>query len=339
MFSNKNKQMIMLKTRPTKQRFGLRKLSIGVASVLLGITWTSVGVAKADTNSDQSTVTTTETIENTSTASINNNQSAGSVAISEAQSATSSSNDIVNQPTADAEPVLTPMTPDSAASDEQQPAASTVTEQPNQTVQPVKSGQPSTPVNANSAQSNIGTIDSIYDDKFLKDKYGIDINHLDAKSVLLLASLFHIFANEANLGADVNGNIAVGILGGSIDFGTRGDSIHLSSGGIHYIQQLKDALNSGSFRNPTFNHVIFGNDINAEIKDGKVYVNGQLMNNLKPEEVFKDGNVQYIDFAKVFTRLISASNFYSNQETSEGVKWDFSDMNNQYVDVSQREAN
>ncbi|MCD5441175.1 hypothetical protein [Lactobacillus delbrueckii] len=93
---------------------------------------------------------------------------------------------------------------------------------------------------------------SIIDDTYLK-KLGIDINDLNTNSVLKLASLFHIFANQASLSADTNGNLAVKILNGSNDFGTRGDSYNLTSGDIYYIQQLAKHLQSNAFRNKRFN--------------------------------------------------------------------------------------
>ncbi len=362
------------KNRPTKQRFGLRKLSIGVASVLLGLTWAYTGTVAADTTTSEVPTTAevvsqeatstgstlqTDSLSSTATAVVTSQASPSAVS-STPQSATSTPpavNSSITQPALPAQssqpeasipvqPVLpeqpvasdTPVQPGQA----DQPVVSEVPVQPVQSGQPdinvpTQPEQPTTPP-ATKVQDGISTVDKIHTDQILKDKYGIDIEHLDAKSVLLLASLFHIFANEANLGADVNGNIAVGILGGSIDFGTRGDSIHLSDGDIYYIQNLKDAINSGSFRNPAFNHVIFGNDIDIKVIDGKVYVNGQVMNNLKPEEVFYEGNVSYIDFQAVFKRLINASNFYTKQPTSNGVIIDFKDMNNQFIDVSNATA-
>ncbi|MFR0771126.1 MAG: hypothetical protein ACLSH6_02420, partial [Limosilactobacillus pontis] len=83
------------------------------------------------------------------------------------------------------------------------------------------------------------------------------------------------------MGADVNGNIAVGILNSNVDFGTRGDSVHLTQGDIYYIQQLNTGLQNGSFRNEHFNHVVFGQNVNVEIINGQVYVNGHHMVNLK----------------------------------------------------------
>ena len=372
MLSRKNTKLMMQKNRPTKQRFGLRKLSIGVASVLLGLTWAYTGTVAADTTTSEAPATaevvSQEAIGNDS-ARLTDSLSSTETALVTPQVSTSvapsTTQPAVSAPPASDSSVVQPALPVQSNQPEtnppvlpEQPVVSGTPVQPGQSDQPVVSdvpavqpgqlGQPDTNVPtqpeqpttppATKAQDGISTIDKIHTDQILKDKYGIDIEHLDAKSVLLLASLFHIFANEANLGADVNGNIAVGILGGSIDFGTRGDSIHLSNGDIYYIQNLKDAINSGSFRNPAFNHVIFGNDIDIKVIDGKVYVNGQVMNNLKPEEVFYDGDISYIDFQTVFKRLINASNFYTNQQTSNGVIIDFKDMNNQFIDVSNATA-
>ena len=82
-------------------------------------------------------------------------------------------------------------------------------------------------------------------------------------------------------------------------------------------------------------HVIFGKDVNVEIINGQVYVNGNHMVNLKPGEVFKDGaGTNYIDFPALFQRLLNAAGFYASQEESAGVIKDFSDMNDRFIDVS-----
>lgn len=48
MLSKKNVQMMNCKGQPQKQRFGLRKLTIGVASILLGLTFLGASSASAD---------------------------------------------------------------------------------------------------------------------------------------------------------------------------------------------------------------------------------------------------------------------------------------------------
>ena len=175
---------------------------------------------------------------------------------------------------------------------------------------------------------------SISDDTYLKN-LGIDINDLNTNSVLKLASLFHIFANQASLSADTNGNLAVKILNGSNDFGTRGDSYNLTSGDIYYIQQLAKDLQSNAFRNKTFNHVVLGKDVNVSIENNKVLINGITMDNLKPEDVYQDTTGQtYIDFSDVFQQLISSSTSYTSTTQSKGVISNYSDMNNRYIDVS-----
>ncbi|WP_367369279.1 KxYKxGKxW signal peptide domain-containing protein [Pediococcus ethanolidurans] len=175
---------------------------------------------------------------------------------------------------------------------------------------------------------------SISDDTYLKN-LGIDINNLNTNSVLKLASLFHIFANKASLSADTNGNLAVKILNGSNDFGTRGDSYNLTSGDIYYIQQLAKNLQSNAFRNKTFNHVVLGKDVSVSIENNKVLINGITMDNLKPEDVYQDTNGQtYIDFSDVFQQLVKASTSYASTPQSKGVISNYDDMNNRYVDVS-----
>lgn len=175
---------------------------------------------------------------------------------------------------------------------------------------------------------------SISDDTYLKN-LGIDINDLNTNSVLKLASLFHIFANQASLSADTNGNLAVKILNGSNDFGTRGDSYNLTSGDIYHIQQLAKNLQSNAFRNKTFNHVVLGKDVSVSIENNKVLINDITMDNLKPENVYQDTNGQtYIDFSDVFQQLVKASTSYASTPQSKGVISNYDDMNNRYVDVS-----
>ncbi|MEE6635423.1 collagen-binding domain-containing protein [Limosilactobacillus pontis] len=368
------------KQQPRKQRFGLRKLSIGVVSVLLGLFFIGGGNrAAADDQAPTTEAVASTAVMSTTPASAQNTTDSASVVLSgavtseatptsadqpastAASQATSASPVVNSQATSQAvasqQPVQSAV---SAATPSVQPVDSAVAAQPAVSVAPsvdssvnastTPSVDSSTPVvtpdaadqvidsdnnNVDNQQGKVQTVDKIHFDQILKDKYQIDVNHLDAKSALMLASLFHIFANEAQLSADVNGNIAVGILNSNVDFGTRGDSVHLTQGDIYYIQQLNTGLQSGSFRNELFNHVVFGQDVNVEIVNGQVHVNGHHMVNLKPEEVFKDAaGSNYIDFPTVFSRLLKASNFYASQEELAGVIKNFDDQNNRFVDVS-----
>ncbi|WP_267202141.1 collagen-binding domain-containing protein [Limosilactobacillus kribbianus] len=355
MVSKNNLQLLERKQQSRKQRFGLRKMSIGLVSVLLGLLFITNGnSASADEVATSEPATTAQASPDTATLSsatvAETSSAASSTAVSSspvssvpAESVNTTSSTANAPESALLAPALTASS-SSVISEENASSANTnsIAAATSGTVQPVSSAIDNTvndseqPASEGARQdTTVGTVDTIRTDQILKDKYGIDVNHLDAKSVLLLASLFHIFANEANLGADVNGNIAVGNLNSNVDFGTRGESIHLTNGDIYYIQNLNAALQNGSFRNQEFNHVIFGEDVNVGIRDGQVYVNGEHMPNLKPEEVFKDGaGTSYIDFPAVFQRLIAASNFYAEQAESAGVIKDFNDMNNRYVDVS-----
>ncbi len=192
---------------------------------------------------------------------------------------------------------------------------------------------------ASSTASTIQTAPSdITEDSFLKTK-GIDVSQLDENDALKLASLFHIFANQATLSADTNGNLAVGTLNASTDFGTRGTSDNLTDGDIDYIQNITQPLNSNSFRNPTFNHVVLGKGVNVTINGDQVMIDGVTMPNLTPSDVYQDtADNAYIDFKQVFQELTINATKFSNQSQSVGVSENFSDMNNQYIDVSKAVA-
>jgi choice-of-anchor A domain-containing protein/LPXTG-motif cell wall-anchored protein len=203
----------------------------------------------------------------------------------------------------------------------------------------------STAATANSVQTFSAQTDSIQTaatsidtDNYLKS-LGIDVKSLNTNSVLKLASLFHIFANQANFGADVNGNVAIGVLKSTVDFGTRNESDNLTSGDIYYIQELGTALESSSFRNTSFNHVVLGKDVNVSINGDQVLLDGVVMTNLKADDVYQDTNVNtYIDFAQVFEELSANSTEYATHQNSNGVIENFEDMNNRYVDVSKATA-
>ena len=72
MLSKNNHLMKAAKNAPKKQRFGLRKLTVGVASVLLGTTFLmGAQVAKADSNADQETTSTTTQLSSSTPAADN----------------------------------------------------------------------------------------------------------------------------------------------------------------------------------------------------------------------------------------------------------------------------
>ncbi|GAW98794.1 collagen-binding domain-containing protein [Secundilactobacillus mixtipabuli] len=178
------------------------------------------------------------------------------------------------------------------------------------------------------------TTNKIKDDAYLKS-LGIDADHLNSTNVLKIASLFHIFAKQASLNADTNGNLAVGTLKNSNDFGTRGTSDNLTTGDIYYIQNLGSNVISNAFRNTTANHVVLGKGIQVGTQNNKVTINGVQITNLKPGDVSQDTNGEtYINFDQVFAALLKESTDFSSQVDSDGVKKDFSDQNQRYVDVT-----
>lgn len=180
----------------------------------------------------------------------------------------------------------------------------------------------------------------IGNDDYLK-KLGINVNDLDSQNFLSIASLFHIFANQASLTADTNGNLAVKKLNKANDFGTRGESPNLTSGDINYIQQLTQNLPGNAFRNTSFNHVILGKGIKVDIdkQANRVLIKDTPINNLKPADVQIDADKPFINFDQVFNKLkLNSSTASNHSANSENVVANFTDMNNRYVDVSNAKA-
>jgi LPXTG-motif cell wall-anchored protein len=149
-------------------------------------------------------------------------------------------------------------------------------------------------------------------------------------NLLSKAGSFHIFANEVQIGADVNGNIATQHYISGNEFGTRNESHNYTKGDVYYIETV-DQMGSNAFRNSE-NYVVFGEDTKVEIKNGQVFVNGTRMDHLKASAVYKKSG--YIDFQKEFDNLTSLANYYARQKQTDGVKVNFENNNNNYIDVS-----
>jgi choice-of-anchor A domain-containing protein len=159
-----------------------------------------------------------------------------------------------------------------------------------------------------------------------------------------VASVFHIFAEEAELDADVNGNVAVADLVDNISFGTK---IHegLVKKDVSYIQNVT-SIAASSFvadQEDRTNKVIFGKDVQLGTTDNgnALSVNGTKMDHLKTDEVYQDTDTeQYIDFDKEFEQLNTNSNQLTNETPAKTVEEaDFSDQNNRVIDVSNLTAN
>lgn len=177
---------------------------------------------------------------------------------------------------------------------------------------------------------------TIETDPYLKEN-DLDVPSLNSNNLLKVASMFHIFANEASLSADTNGNLAVETLHTSNDFGTRGQgsSYNLTTGDVYYIQNITSPLSSNAFRNTQFNRVVLGSGLTLSSTEGKVIINGTRIDSLLPDNILSEAsNNQYINFANVFESLIQTSMFLSAQQTSSEVIANYSDMNNRYIDLS-----
>ncbi|MDT7012998.1 collagen-binding domain-containing protein [Levilactobacillus namurensis] len=183
------------------------------------------------------------------------------------------------------------------------------------------------------AQSTVATAnDAVQDGGSVYDDLSPEYN------ILGIPSYFHIFANEATLNTHTNGNVAVGLLHGNVNFGTNVIEALLDKD-ISYIQAFDKLANSsfvvqGETRD---NKIVFGDGVEIDISNpNRPKINGVDMDHLTANEVFQDknGNV-YIDFAAEFAKL--------KQTNTEVADWpsvkdytsaDFPDQNNRVIDVT-----
>ncbi|WP_122646123.1 SpaA isopeptide-forming pilin-related protein [Enterococcus mediterraneensis] len=156
--------------------------------------------------------------------------------------------------------------------------------------------------------------------------------------VLGIASQFHIFARgTTTLNAHTNGNLAVAMLEGNVNFGT---SIHEGSVNreIDYIQNVTNLQSSSEV--PTTEKrrekFVLGKDIAVTSVDhGNRYaINGTKMDHIAPEDFYQDREGVYIDFQKEFAQLTKASATLMNMPATLTVHNDFADTNNRVIDLS-----
>ncbi|WP_318552300.1 collagen-binding domain-containing protein, partial [Leuconostoc inhae] len=166
----------------------------------------------------------------------------------------------------------------------------------------------------------------------------VNVQYTNDHNALGIAALFSVFSKTAKLGADVNGNIAVqNLIDPNRDFGTRENNYNLTKGDLSYIQNIfnDQTLNDRAFR--ADNSVAILGEFIKIIKNAanQIEINNGRVSTLNDDNTFQDvtGN-KYIDFDKYFATLYDKSTLYSATAQSEGVITNFSDMNNQLVDVS-----
>ncbi|MFT8458734.1 MAG: collagen-binding domain-containing protein [Liquorilactobacillus ghanensis] len=154
-----------------------------------------------------------------------------------------------------------------------------------------------------------------------------------------VASVFHIFAQEAELNAHTDGNIAVENLIGNVNFGT---DIHqnLVKQDVSYIQNVT-SISSSSFvadSGDRTNKVIFGKNVALATTDNgnALTVNGTKMDHLKLDEVYQDSDTeQYIDFNEVFAELNANSQSLAEQLPVKSYQQsNFADSNNRIINIA-----
>lgn len=184
-----------------------------------------------------------------------------------------------------------------------------------------------TPTNKEKATASKLTITSDQDLKKF-DPY-FDASQLDQSHLLGIAGAFHIFGQDVTLNADTNGNIAAGKLEANVDFGTRGDSHNHTQGDIYYIES--GTLKQNGFRHDR-DYIVLGDGFDLKTENGKVYANGIELTNVKPEEIKKAPG--YLDIQAELAKLGQKADDFKKQPATPGVIANFSDMNNQYIDLS-----
>lgn len=204
----------------------------------------------------------------------------------------------------------------------------------------------STTASASTATASSATTESAaVADSAVADNTQVNVLENDSSSeerlldnnLLSRAESFHIFVNEVQIGADVNGNIATRHYISGNEFGTRNEShnykLNGQNGDVYYIESF-DQLGANAFRNSN-SYVVFGDQAweKIEIKDHHVFASGTRLDRLNPDSETVD-HAKLVDFDQEFAALQKLADFYSAQEQTNGVKVDFSDMNNRYIDVS-----
>lgn len=188
---------------------------------------------------------------------------------------------------------------------------------------------------------------TIYNDMTpVTSKYGRTIGEVSKEmnedNALGIAGGFHIFANEAHLNVDTNGNVAANSVEANVDNGSRGRSQNATVEDIYYIGQLTGNLNAGLGRTSK-NHVVLGDDVEVTTRNGQVFLehDGQetRMDHLKVDDVVNENGIKYIDIEAELDKLANKSILFSSKDSSEDIKSDFSDQNNRYIDVSDAKPN
>lgn len=343
----------MFKTKKTQ--FAIRKLAKGAVAVLLSfgilagpsapiVSAASEGIQNEmtdDTTSNEVTSDTTSVVEES--VPVENNTADTLTTDNTEVSANYSEN------TNDSTTTTVQTDTDVPTQEKTDPETSVNTEQPIQTEE-VESTTPVEDVNSKSEEnvSQNNNINTFKEGTNKKDKPNINemtkeelanhIKDLADKHPLGIAGIFHIFGNEVTQNGHIAGNIAADKLSGT-NFGTNSKATNnLTNGDIHYVGNL-NGLNKIDGDNKV---VIFGPDIEYRSfeNDGAIEVNYGTAE--KPD--WRKVDIPYnhivqadqkIDIQGELDKLSQKSDNWASQAQAEGVKADFNDLNNSWIDVSE----
>ena len=334
----------MFKTKKTQ--FAIRKLAKGAVAVLLSfgiLAGPSAPIVSAASEAIQNEMTddTTSVVEES--VPVENNTADTLTTDNTEVSANYSEN------TDDSTTTTVQTDTDVSTQEKTDPETSVNTEQPIQTEE-AESTTPVEDINSKSEEnvSQNNNINTSKEGTNKKDKPNINemtkeeladhIKDLADKHPLGIAGIFHIFGNEVTQNGHIAGNIAADKLSGT-NFGTNSNATNnLTNGDIHYVGNL-NGLNKIDGDNKV---VIFGPDIEYRSfeNDGAIEVNYGTAE--KPD--WRKVDIPYnhivqadqkIDIQGELDKLSQKSDNWASQAQTEGVKADFNDLNNSWIDVSE----
>lgn len=228
------------------------------------------------------------------------------------------------------------------------PETSVNTEQPIQTEE-AESTTPVEDVNSKSEEnvSQNNNINTSKEGTNKKDKPNINemtkeeladhIKDLADKHPLGIAGIFHIFGNEVTQNGHIAGNIAADKLSGT-NFGTNSNATNnLTNGDIHYVGNLNglnkiDGDNKVVIFGPDIEYRSFENDGAIEVNYGTAEKSDWRKVDIPYNHIFQAD--QKIDIQGELDKLSQKSDNWASQAQTEGVKADFNDLNNSWIDVS-----
>lgn len=330
----------MFKTKKTQ--FAIRKLAKGAVAVLLSfgiLAGPSAPIVSAAPETIQNEVTSDTTSVVEESVPVENNTADTLTTDNTEVSANYSEN------TDDSTTTTVQTDTDVSTQEKTDPETSVNTEQPIQTEE-AESTTPVEDVNSKSEEnvSQNNNINTSKEGTNKKDKPNINemtkeelanyIKDLADKHPLGIAGIFHIFGNEVTQNGHIAGNIAADKLSGTNSNATN----NLTNGDIHYVGNL-NGLNKIDGDNKV---VIFGPDIEYRSfeNDGAIEVNYGTAE--KPD--WRKVDIPYnhivqadqkVDIQGELDKLSQKSDNWASQAQTEGVKADFNDLNNSWIDVSE----